>query len=104
MDLAQVIERAQTAETRVLEDRQKNAKKRGEDAVLREKVRRDYRTLMQNLSQLTSDERKLKASQVEHYPVIRRVFLIFPILYFSLITTLLLRRETHTRKGNGEKF
>ncbi|XP_043513598.1 uncharacterized protein LOC122530580 isoform X1 [Frieseomelitta varia] len=68
MDLAQVIERAQTAETRVLEDRQKNAKKRGEDAVLREKVRRDYRTLMQNLSQLTSDERKLKASKVEHYP------------------------------------
>ncbi|CAD1479350.1 unnamed protein product [Heterotrigona itama] len=68
MDLAKEIERAQTAETRVLEDRQKNAKKRGENAVLREKVRRDYRTLVQNLDQLTSDERKLKASQVEHYP------------------------------------
>ncbi|KOX67364.1 hypothetical protein WN51_08271 [Melipona quadrifasciata] len=68
MDLAQVIERAQTAETHVLEDRQKNAKKRGVDAVLREKVRRDYRTLIQNLGQLTSDERKLKASQVEYYP------------------------------------
>lgn len=87
MDLAKETERAQTAETRTLEDRQKNAKKRGEDAVLREKVRRDYQTLMQNLGQLTSDERKLKASQVEHYPVI----LIFPrfnfpnfVVYFAI--------------------
>lgn len=69
MDLAQEIEQAQTVQTRVLESRKHSAKKRGEDAVLREKVRRDYQTLMQHLDQLTNEERKLKASQVEHYPV-----------------------------------
>lgn len=68
MDLAQEIERAQTVQIHVLESRKHNAKKRGEDAVLREKVRRDYQTLMQHLDQLTNEERKLKASQVEHYP------------------------------------
>ncbi|XP_034190698.1 uncharacterized protein LOC117608993 [Osmia lignaria lignaria] len=68
IDLAQTIEQAETVETHLLESRKYNAQKRGEDAALREKVRRDYQTLMQNLNQLASEERKLKASQVERYP------------------------------------
>ncbi|XP_026673693.1 uncharacterized protein LOC108630195 isoform X2 [Ceratina calcarata] len=71
-DLAQEIERAQTAESHLSESRKQNAQKRGEDAVLREKVRRDYQTLMQNLDQLASEERKLKASQAVNYPEERR--------------------------------
>lgn len=67
-DLAQEIERAETAESHLSESRKQNAQKRGEDAVLREKVRRDYQTLMQNLDQLASEERKLKASQAANYP------------------------------------
>lgn len=69
MDLAQKIERTQNIETHLLENRKYNTIKRGEDAVLREKVRRDYQTLMQNLDQLASEERKLKSSQIERYPV-----------------------------------
>jgi len=42
-----------------------NAQRRGEDAILREKVRKDYQTLMQNLNHLTQEERKLKASQIQ---------------------------------------
>ncbi|OAD55579.1 hypothetical protein WN48_04455 [Eufriesea mexicana] len=67
MDLAQEIERTQNIETHLLENRKYNTKIRGEDAALREKVRRDYQTLMQTLDQLASEERKLKASQIERY-------------------------------------
>lgn len=69
MDLAQEIEQAQTVQQNLLENRKHNAKKRGENAALREKIRRDYQILMQNLDQLAGEERKLKASQIEHYPV-----------------------------------
>ncbi|KOC69169.1 hypothetical protein WH47_07620, partial [Habropoda laboriosa] len=62
IDLAQEIERAQTAETHLLKSRKHSAQKRGVDAALREKVRRDYQILMQNLNHLASEERKLKAS------------------------------------------
>ncbi|XP_043796457.1 uncharacterized protein LOC122716951 isoform X3 [Apis laboriosa] len=68
MDLAQEIEQAQTVQQNLLENRKHNAKKRGENAALREKIRRDYQILMQNLDQLAGEERKLKASQIEHYP------------------------------------
>ncbi|XP_076757683.1 uncharacterized protein LOC143427425 isoform X2 [Xylocopa sonorina] len=68
IDLAQEIERTQSAELHLTESRKYNAQKRGEDAALREKVRRDYQTLMKNLDHLASEERKLKASQVERYP------------------------------------
>ncbi|XP_076236092.1 uncharacterized protein LOC143180326 isoform X2 [Calliopsis andreniformis] len=67
-DVAQEIRQRQTTETHLAESRKSNAHKRGEDAVLREKVRRDYQTLLQNLDYLVGDERKLKASQVERYP------------------------------------
>ncbi|XP_012145894.2 uncharacterized protein LOC100876209 isoform X1 [Megachile rotundata] len=67
-DLAQEIEQAETAETHLSKSRKHNAQKRGEDAALREKVRRDYQILMQNLNFLASEERKLKACQIERYP------------------------------------
>lgn len=78
MDLAQEIEQAQTVQQNLLKNLKHNAKKRGEDAALREKIRRDYQILMQNLDQLAGEERKLKASQIEHYPV----FILF--LFFNL--------------------
>lgn len=45
------------------------SQKRGDDAILREKVRSDYQTLMKNLDHLSSEERKLKASDVQYDPV-----------------------------------
>lgn len=42
-----------------------NAQRRGEDAILREKVRKDYEALIQNLDHLAQEERKLKASQIQ---------------------------------------
>lgn len=68
IDLAQEIEQVEKVETHLAENRKFGAQKRGEDAVLREKVRRDYQTLVQNLNHLVCEERKLKAGQVEHYP------------------------------------
>ena len=68
IDLAQEIGQPQTTETHLAENRKFNAQKRGENAMLREKVRRDYQAFVQNLSHLASEERKLKASQIEHYP------------------------------------
>ncbi|CAK9805686.1 hypothetical protein ANTPLA_LOCUS4624 [Anthophora plagiata] len=68
IDLAQEIERAQTAETHLLDGRKHSVQKRGADAALRERVRRDYQVLMQNLDHLASEERKLKISQIERYP------------------------------------
>ncbi|CAK9825638.1 hypothetical protein ANTRET_LOCUS3606 [Anthophora retusa] len=68
IDLAQEIEQAQTAETHLLDGRKHSVQKRGVDAALRERVRRDYQALMQNLDHLASEERKLKISQIERYP------------------------------------
>ncbi|KAK0086144.1 hypothetical protein PV326_005663 [Microctonus aethiopoides] len=42
------------------------AKKRGNDAILRDKVRRDYDNLMNNLDHLSREERKLKSTQVNN--------------------------------------
>ncbi|KAK0159745.1 hypothetical protein PV327_010825 [Microctonus hyperodae] len=42
------------------------AKKRGDDAILRNKVRRDYENLMNNLDHLSREERKLKSTQVNN--------------------------------------
>ncbi|XP_076300333.1 uncharacterized protein LOC143218775 [Lasioglossum baleicum] len=67
IDLAQEIEKSEAAKSHVMESRKATAQKRGEDAVLREKVRRDYQTLLQNLNHLAVEERKLKANQAEHY-------------------------------------
>lgn len=109
MDLAQEIEQAQTIQQNLLENRKHNAKKRGEDAALREKIRRDYQILMQNLDQLAGEERKLKASQIEHYPVfILFVFFYLPInssyIFFIISFILFLFRKMYIYKKNEENF
>ncbi|XP_053995693.1 uncharacterized protein LOC128885615 isoform X1 [Hylaeus anthracinus] len=68
IDLAKGTKEAETVETHLAENRKSGAQKRGDDAVLRERVRRDYQALVQNLNHLVSEERKLKASQIERYP------------------------------------
>ncbi|XP_076652108.1 uncharacterized protein LOC143358669 isoform X2 [Halictus rubicundus] len=67
IDLAQEIEKSEAVKSHLMESRKATAQKRGEDAVLREKVRRDYQTLLQNLNHLAVEERKLKSNQAEHY-------------------------------------
>nr|XP_033327469.1 uncharacterized protein LOC117221021 isoform X1 [Megalopta genalis] len=67
IDLAQEIEKSEAVKAHLMESRKATAQKRGEDAVLREKVRRDYQVLVQNLNHLTVEERKLKANQAESY-------------------------------------
>lgn len=109
MDLAQEIEQAQTVQQNLLENRKHNAKKRGEDAALREKIRRDYQILMQNLDQLAGEERKLKASQIEHYPVFI-LFLFFNLsinssyTFFIVFFILFLFRKMYIYKKNEENF
>lgn len=109
MDLAQEIEQAQTVQQNLLENRKHNAKKRGEDAALREKIRRDYQILMQNLDQLAGEERKLKASQIEHYPVFI-LFLFFNLsinssyTFFIIFFILFLFRKMYIYKKNEENF
>lgn len=109
MDLAQEIEQAQTVQQNLLENRKHNAKKRGEDAALREKIRRDYQILMQNLDQLAGEERKLKASQIEHYPVFI-LFVLFNLtinlsyIFFIISFILFLFRKMYIYKKNEENF
>ncbi|KZC07288.1 hypothetical protein WN55_07699 [Dufourea novaeangliae] len=67
IDLAQEIAKSEAIESHLTESRKATAQKRGEDAVLREKVRRDYQTLVENLHYFASEERKLKANQVKRY-------------------------------------
>lgn len=45
-------------------NRKLSAQRRGQDAILRERVRRDYQALIKNLEHLAQEERKLKASQI----------------------------------------
>lgn len=54
----------ESAKTRTAVSRKLNAQRRGEDAILRERVRRDYQALIKNLEHLAQEERKLKASQI----------------------------------------
>ncbi|XP_031829761.1 uncharacterized protein LOC116425769 isoform X2 [Nomia melanderi] len=67
MDLAQETEKAEAVKAHLTESRKATTQKRGKDAVLREKVRRDYQALVQNLHHLTVEERKLKANQTKCY-------------------------------------
>ncbi|XP_020292826.1 uncharacterized protein LOC109859220 isoform X2 [Pseudomyrmex gracilis] len=61
---AEAVKDAEKTKHHVCKSRILNAKRHGEDAILREKVRRDYQTLLRNLDYLTQEERKLKASQI----------------------------------------
>lgn len=63
MEVAQAMN-AENAERHVSKGCKSSAQRRGEDAILREKVRRDYQALLQNLDHLAQEERKLKASQI----------------------------------------
>lgn len=65
IEAAQAIKNAENVKTYISESRKLNAQRRGEDAILREKVRRDYQALIQNLDHLAQEERRLKASQVQ---------------------------------------
>ncbi|XP_011176139.2 uncharacterized protein LOC105208080 [Solenopsis invicta] len=64
MEVAQAMKTAENVKTHVSKSLKSNARRRGEDALLREKVRRDYQVLLQNLDHLAQEERKLKASQI----------------------------------------
>lgn len=65
IEAAQAIKNAENVETHISKSHKLNAQRRGEDAILREKVRRDYQALLQNLDHLAQEERKLKASQIQ---------------------------------------
>ncbi|XP_029168304.1 uncharacterized protein LOC114938483 [Nylanderia fulva] len=65
VEAARAINDAENIKTYILESHKLNAQRRGEDAILREKVRRDYQALIQNLDHLAQEERRLKASQVQ---------------------------------------
>lgn len=65
IEAAQAIKDAENVKTHISESRKLSAQRRGEDAMLREKVRRDYQALVQNLDHLAQEERRLKASQIQ---------------------------------------
>ncbi|KYN33824.1 hypothetical protein ALC56_11900 [Trachymyrmex septentrionalis] len=69
MEMAQVIKNAENIEMHISKDHklhaEHRAERRGEDAILREKVRKDYQALLQHLDHLAQEERKLKASQIQ---------------------------------------
>lgn len=56
-------------DSHLTENRRREALRRGNDAILRDKVRRDYKNLLENLDHLSREERKLKASQI-HGPLV----------------------------------
>jgi len=65
IEVAQTMKNAENIETHMSKSRKLSAQRRGEDAILREKIRRDYQALLQNLDHLAQEERKLKASQIQ---------------------------------------
>ncbi|XP_070160342.1 serine-rich adhesin for platelets [Polyergus mexicanus] len=65
IEAAQAIEDAENVKTYVSESRKLSAQRRGEDAILREKVQKDFQAFMQNLDHLAQEERRLKASQIQ---------------------------------------
>ncbi|XP_033227539.1 uncharacterized protein LOC117179643 [Belonocnema kinseyi] len=67
-DLAREVLESESVNAELLRKRKTSAERRGQDALLRERVRRDYQTLLQNLDHLSREERKLKASQVHEPP------------------------------------
>lgn len=106
MDLAQETEKAEAVKTHLTESRKVTTQKRGKDAVLREKVRRDYQALVQNLHHLTVEERKLKANQTKCYPVLvlfQNDFLV-SILCGQFINLSLFIRKMYTYYKNGERY
>ncbi|XP_012259559.2 serine-rich adhesin for platelets-like [Athalia rosae] len=71
---ARAVRDSEIADRQLAENRKRNAQRRGKDAILRERVRRDYQNLMQNLDHLSREERKLRASQI-HGPLVKDIHL-----------------------------
>ncbi|XP_015594339.1 mucin-17 [Cephus cinctus] len=67
-DLAREVQESESVETQLAESRRLTAQRRGNDAILRERVRRDYQTLIENMDHLSREERKLRASQIHSPP------------------------------------
>ncbi|EZA56282.1 hypothetical protein DMN91_010139 [Ooceraea biroi] len=65
IEAAQAMKNAENVKMHTCKTHKINAQRRGEDAILREKVRRDYQALVRNLDHLAQEERKLKASQIQ---------------------------------------
>ncbi|XP_012537060.1 uncharacterized protein LOC105837111 [Monomorium pharaonis] len=67
MEVAHAMRNAENADTHISKNHKLSAAQcqRGKDAILRERVRRDYQALLQNLEHLAQEERKLKASQIQ---------------------------------------
>ncbi|KAK2577434.1 hypothetical protein KPH14_003541 [Odynerus spinipes] len=69
VDAARKVQRTESIESHVTENHKLASQKRGDDAILREKVRSDYKILIQHLDHLSSEERKLKASEMQNNPM-----------------------------------
>ncbi|XP_014478706.1 PREDICTED: uncharacterized protein LOC106746543 [Dinoponera quadriceps] len=64
IEAARAMKDVEDEKTHTAVSRKLSAQRRGQDAILREKVRRDYQALIKNLEHLAQEERKLKASQI----------------------------------------
>ncbi|XP_016837367.1 serine-rich adhesin for platelets isoform X1 [Nasonia vitripennis] len=62
-EMAQDIIQLEKNESEVLANQKECSKQRSQDALLREKARRDYQALMKQLDQLAKEERRLRATQ-----------------------------------------
>lgn len=87
-DLAREVLESESVNAELLRKRKTSAERRGQDALLRERVRRDYQTLLQNLDHLSREERKLKASQV-HEPLVTNSYQ--RIISYSLLVEICLK-------------
>ncbi|XP_032676018.1 uncharacterized protein LOC116846384 [Odontomachus brunneus] len=64
IEAARAMKDIENTKTHTAINRKLSAQRRGQDAILRERVRRDYQALIKNLEHLAQEERKLKASQI----------------------------------------
>ncbi|XP_011493782.1 PREDICTED: uncharacterized protein LOC105359004 [Ceratosolen solmsi marchali] len=63
-DLAQEIIELENKKPDILTSQKPNSQQRSQDAMLRDKIRRDYQALLKNLDLLSKEERKLKANKI----------------------------------------
>ncbi|XP_058795681.1 uncharacterized protein LOC131666786 isoform X2 [Phymastichus coffea] len=63
-DLAQEVIELENKESSLMASQKEQSKKQTHDAILREKVKRDYQALVKNLDLLSKEERTLKVNQV----------------------------------------
>lgn len=63
-ELAHEVIELEKNESSILANQKESQKQRIHDAMLREKIRRDYQDLLKRLDQLTKEKRRLEASQI----------------------------------------